>query len=430
MGTRHQILLRDCFSDPLLDGMNILNEVVLDFPEAISFAPGRPMERFFDLDRSLEGLGAFVAKESMQNGKTEDHVKRVLGQYGRTNGFIAQQISELLRQDENISAPHESIVITVGAQEAMAILMLGLFEPGKDILLTSNPTYIGITGLARILGIKVVGVTSDESGIVPLSLVEAIQVASEAGRVRAFYAIPDFNNPLGSYLSLERRKEILEICKRNEVFLIEDNPYGMFLYEGKKIPTLKSLDSDRTVIYIGSFSKTIFPSLRVGFLVADQIVSNENHFLAQELSKIKSLLTVNTSGLSQAIVAGILIEERGSLKSLIQPQLEQLRRNRDALLSSLSIAFKDLVPTVSWNRPVGGFFLTLTIPFTFGIEEMYFVAQKYGVIACPMSLFTIGSGSGTQIRLAFSYLDPSQIENGVRALASYVRDRLPIIARR
>ncbi|WP_158793796.1 PLP-dependent aminotransferase family protein [Granulicella sp. L60] len=430
MGTRHQISLKVCFSDPLLDGMNILNEVVLDFPEAISFAPGRPMERFFDLDRSLEGLGAFVAKESMQNGKTEDHVKRVLGQYGRTNGFIAKQISELLRQDEDISAPHESIVITVGAQEAMAILMLGLFEPGKDILLTSNPTYIGITGLARILGIKVVGVTSDESGIVPLSLVEAIQVASEAGRVRALYDIPDFNNPLGSYLPLERRKEILEICKRNEVFLIEDNPYGMFLYEGKKLPTLKSLDSHGTVIYIGSFSKTIFPSLRVGFLVADQIVSNENHFLAQELSKIKSLLTVNTSGLSQAIVAGILIEERGSLKSLIQPQLEQLRRNRDALLSSLSIAFEDLVPTVSWNRPVGGFFLTLTIPFTFGIEEMYFVAKKYGVIACPMSLFTIGSGCETQIRLAFSYLDPSQIENGVRALASYVRDRLPIIARR
>ncbi len=145
--------LGEAFEDPLLDVMNFLNEVVQRYPRAISFAPGRPAEELFDVEGSLAAIPRFVAWRGERRGTDARAVYRELGQYGATNGIFKDLIAAQLAADEGLRAEPESIVITCGCQEAMALLLLTLFTPGRDVLLASDPTYIGITGLARILGI-------------------------------------------------------------------------------------------------------------------------------------------------------------------------------------------------------------------------------------------------------------------------------------
>jgi len=240
--------------------------------------------------------------------------------------------------------------------------------------------------------------------------------------VRALYDVPDFNNPLGTSLPLEHRVNLIDICRQHGVLLIEDNPYGMFNYDGDRLPTLKALDKDQTVLYIGTFSKTLFPGLRLGYLVADQPVGSEGQLLAKELSKVKGLLTLNTSTICQAIAASALQNAGNSLEAIVQGKREQLRRNRDTLLACLAEEFTDWEDEIRWNRPRGGFFVTLTLPFPFGPTELKRCAAEYGVIVCPMRFFSLAAGREHQIRLSFSYLEEDQIRTGLERLARFVRE--------
>src|SRR6185295_10021539 len=147
-----------------------------------------------------------------------------------------------------------------------------------------------ITGLARVLGVPVVAVPTGESGLDPATAARTIAEVERSGRrPRALYDIPDFNNPLGTRMPVAARRELLALCAERGVLLFEDNPYGMFCYDGAPLPTLKALDEPGVVVYLGSFSKSLFPGLRLGFLVADQTVTAPVPGpLARELSKVKS----------------------------------------------------------------------------------------------------------------------------------------------
>lgn len=418
------IEMRDCFLDPLMDVMNFLNEIVFDYPEAISFAPGRPPADLFDVENSLGAIKSFVSFAANNSGCAERQVWEDLGQYNRTNGLIRDLISDHLANDEGIHVSPESIIVTVGAQEAMAIALNGLFDPASDVLLVSDPTYIGITSLARILGIRVIPVPVEDEGVDPEEVERAIERCRAFGRPRAFYDIPSFNNPMGTSLAPERRWQLLEVCKKHGVLIIEDNPYGMFAYEGAQAPPIKALDigSEKMVLYIGSFAKTLFPGLRLGYLVADQREARTGNILARELSKVKSLLTVNSSPLLQGIVAGILLDQGGSLQTVVAPKRERLRRNRDVMLECLSSQFEN-TPGVYWNRPQGGYFLVVTLPFSFGKEELKLCASRYGVIVTPMRFFTVGSGHECQVRLSFSCVDEDTMREGMRRFGMFVNDR-------
>ena len=419
-----EIQLKTVFSDPLLDVMNFLNDVTSTYPRAISFAAGRPPDQFFNVEDHFQSIHRFIAERAKRLGKSEREVWQEIGQYKATNGIINDLIAQHLARDENVVVPPEAIMVTIGAQEAMAILMLGLFDPAGDLLLASDPAYIGITGFARIAGVRVIPVPSDAEGLDPERLEEALRNCRGQGRPRALYDVPDFNNPLGTVLSHRRRKDLLAICRRHDIFFIEDNPYGAYVYEGEKPTPLKALDENGTVIYIGTFSKTLFPSLRLGYLVADQRVQGGGGFLAQELSKVKSLVTGNSSALLQAVVGGILLENGSSFECIVRPKVEHLRRNRDTMLECLQVEFSGMHGLVSWNRPRGGFFLAMSLPFHFGKEELVACAAEFGVIVCPMNFFTLGSGYDRQIRLSFSCLEEEQIRLGVKRLAAFVRKRM------
>ncbi|MDP9122403.1 MAG: PLP-dependent aminotransferase family protein [Acidobacteriota bacterium] len=432
------VALKGCFADPLLEVMNFLNEVMLRYPGVISFAPGRPAEQHFDVERSLGKIALYVEHRARAARASRFSVYTDLGQYSRTNGIIHDLIARQLEIDEAIRTPPESIVVTSGCQEGMTILLAALFDPEADALLVSDPTYIGITGIARILGVPVVPIPAGPQGLDAAAVAAAIDETRRRGlRPRALYEVPDFSNPLGTRTPLAARQALLALARERELLIFEDNPYGMFEYDGAPLPTLKSLDEPGgQVIYMGSFSKTLFPGLRLGYLVADQaavLSDGRRGLLAGELSKIKSLTTINTPPIIQAIVGGILLENGGSLAPLVAGKVPAYRLNRDRMLACLEEEFGAGLPgggQVLWNRPSGGFFLTLDLPFEFDQESLETCARDYGVVVCPMTFFALSSGRERQVRLAFSYVTPAQIEEGVRRFARFVRDRAGEVAAR
>ncbi len=425
------IRLKSCFRDPLLEVMNFLNEVVGRYPQAISFAPGRPAERHFDVERSLALVPRFVEHRAAATGWAPRAVWNDLGQYNRTNGIINDLIALELERDEGIRVRPDSIIVTHGCQEGMSILLMGLFDPATDVLLVSDPTYIGITGLAAILGIEMVPVETGEQGLEPAAVAAAIDAVRARGkRPRALYDIPDFNNPLGTRMPLAARRALLALLAEREVLLFEDNPYGMFSYDGAPLPTLKALDEHRVVIYMGSFAKTLYPGLRAGYLVVDQEVvgeSGERTPLAAELSKVKSLTTVTTSPVVQAVVGALLLEEDGSLRNMVRDKIPFYRANRDRMLACLEERL-GRASGVRWNRPEGGFFLTVWLPFAFDDECLQTCARDYGAIVCPMSFFALSRGRENQVRLSFSYVTEAQIEEGIGRFARFVHNRLAATA--
>lgn len=430
-----RVTLRESVLDRSLEVMNFLNEVVLRYPQAISFAPGRPVEHLFDVEGSLGRVTSWVEGRAAETGRPRDEAMNALGQYGRTNGQIHGAVARHLLVDEGIDVPAESIIVTAGCQEAFLILLMGLFDPARDALLVSDPAYIGITGLATIFGLSVWPVATGPDGLEPGAVAEALAAARGAGkRPKAIYDVPDFNNPLGTSMPLENRRELLAVARRHEVLIFEDNPYGRFAYDGEPMPTLKALDgesgADPVVVYLGSFAKTLYPGLRLGFLVADQRVAaagGDGPYLAEELSRVKSLTTVNTSPIVQAVAGGVLCEHGGSLGSVIEPKRAFYKANRDAMLSALESSFRGagLGPDeVSWNRPSGGFFLTVSLPFAFDEDCVERCAGEFGVICCPMSFFTLGGGRESEVRLSFSYVTPEEIAEGVRRFSRFVAGRL------
>ncbi|HMB53256.1 MAG TPA: PLP-dependent aminotransferase family protein, partial [Thermoanaerobaculia bacterium] len=255
----------------------------------------------------------------------------------------------------------------------------------------------------------------------------AVEVRAAGLRPRAIYDVPDFNNPLGTSLPLAARRRLLEVARDEGLLVFEDSPYRMFAYDGPPLPTLKSLDEPGgVVVYLGSFSKTLFPGLRLGYLVAEQAVEAADGCLAEALSPVKSLLTVNTPAPMQAAAGGLLGDSGGSLQAQVDEKIPFYRRNRDAMLAALEESFGrvGLGDRVSWNRPAGGFFLTVELPFEFDEECVAEAAEKSGVIVCPMSFFALSPGRERQIRLSFSYVSPEEIAEGVRRLAEFVAARL------
>lgn len=421
------IKLKATFDDPLLLAMNFLSEVTLDYPDAISFATGSPMESFFGVDNCIRALNRFIDIQASITNTPYLSVINAMGQYNRTNGIINDFIAQHLANDENIIVEPEAVMITSGSQEAMIILMAGLFDPSTDVLLISSPTYIGITGLARILGVQVVAVPSSEDGLDLNAVSTALQEVVQSGkRPRALYDVPDFNNPLGTSMPITTRYALLKLAKEYDMFIFEDNPYGMFCYDGERLPTLKSLDEDGVVIYLGTFSKTIFPGLRIGYLVGDQLVDGRHCLLAEELSKIKGFTTVNTSPLLQAMVGGLLLDNNGSLQPLVENKLQFYKENRDRMVARLDEEFNkaEFKGTVRWNRPSGGFFLTMKLPFLFDKQCFQICANKYGILCLPITFFLPEQRPDNRIRLSFSYVTAEQIDEGIRRLGRFVREHL------
>jgi (S)-3,5-dihydroxyphenylglycine transaminase len=418
--------LHGSLRDPVLDTMNFLNEITHRYPDAISFAPGRPYDGFFRTEDIFGYLRRYL-DHLEEGGASPEQVRSALFQYGPTSGQIRELIADSLRKDEGITVAPESVVVTVGCQEAMFLAVRALISGPQDALLVSSPCYVGITGAARLLDVEVTAVEEDDDGFDPSRLEAALRAERDRGRrSRAFYVIPDHSNPSGRTMPLSARHELLELARREDLLILEDTPYRM-VSPGRQLPTLKALDRDRTVVHLGSYSKTLFPGARVGFAVADQSVVDDagrTGLLADELTKIKSMVTVNTSPVSQAVAAGMLLSADGRTSELNARAAAYYGDAMRVTLQELERSFPQGERArlgVRWNEPAGGFFLAVQVPFRADNAALTRSAEEFGVIWTPMSYFYPQGGGDDEIRLSVSYLTHQEIADGMERLARFVK---------
>jgi len=423
--------LHGSLEDPALSSMNLLNEIADRYPQAVPFAAGRPAEEFFDTDDIHRALRAFADHLADERGMSPAQVRRTLFQYGRTKGVVHHLVARNLAVDEGIEVDPEAVVVTVGCQEAIYLVLRALRRGPEDVVLAVAPTYVGLTGAARLVDLPVLPVASGDDGVDLDDLLAVLRRARREGlRPRALYVMPDFANPTGLSMDRAVRQRLLDLAHREDLLLLEDNPYGLFRSGRDRVPTLKALDRHRRVVYLGSFAKTVLPGARVGYVVADQRVadrSGEPGLLADQLAKIKSMLTVNTSPIAQAVVGGRLVQQECSLAAATVQEQQRYARNLRQLLDGLARRFPAGGPpaaAVRWNAPVGGFFVVLTLPFAVDDQLLEYSARSHGVLWTPMRHFYDGPGGEHQLRLSISSVTPVQIDLGLDRLAALVADRL------
>jgi (S)-3,5-dihydroxyphenylglycine transaminase len=421
--------LHASLSDPLLDAMTFLNEVTTRYPDAVSFAPGRPYEGFFEPE-DVHGYLDTYLDHLRGRGLDHNEVRTALFQYGPTKGIIPDLVARTLANDEGLEVAPEALVLTVGAQEGMLLVLRALCATPQDVLLVSSPCYVGVTGAARLLDIATVPVPEGERGGPDPETVAAVarEVRATGRRPRALYVVPDFANPSGASMPTESRAALLDTAADEGLLVIEDNPYGFFSREQGSRPTLKALDRRRQVVYLGSFAKTCFPGARLGYVVADQEVAapgGGRGLLADELAKLKSMTTVNTPALSQAVIGGMLLRHDCRLRAANARATAFYAANLNTLLAELEQQFPQPLRGrigLDWNLPEGGFFAVLTLPFNADEAAMERCARKYGVLWTPMGPFYPAGGGERRLRLSCSSLTQSQIASGIARLAAFIRE--------
>lgn len=412
--------------DPVLNSMNFLNEIANRYPAAISLAAGRPSEQTFDLglfDRYVRRFCRYLQEDL---GQSEEQVRRTLFQYGRTKGIVHGLIADNLARDEGLTVDPESIVVTVGCQEAMYLVLRALRRDADDVLFTVAPTYVGLTGAARLAELPVWQVDSGADGVNLADLrVKLDRARNEGLRPRALYVMPDFANPSGMSMTEAHRQALLDLAVTENLLLLEDNPYGLFGQElADRVPTLKALDRTRQVVYLGSFAKTALPGARVGYVIGDQAVRDSAGnigLFADELAKIKSMLTVNTSPITQAVVGGKLLDNDGSLITATAADRDVYRTNLRLLVDGVRRRFPGGEHGVTVNEPTGGFFVVVTVPFPVDDALLERSAADFGVLWTPMHHFYEAGVAINSLRLSCSVVTPEQIEDGLDRLAAFIR---------
>ncbi len=372
-------------------------------PEVVSLAGGMPNLAALPLDTLSAQVAEIIAEDGL-----------VALQYGSAHGIPAlrEQICEIMAL-EGIKAHPDDVVITVGSQMGLDMVTRLFCDPG-DVVIAEGPSYVGALGSFAAYQANVVHVAMDEHGLVPEGLREALRQTEKAGRrVKFLYTIPNFHNPAGVTLAVERRGEILEICREYGVLVVEDNPYGLLGFDGQTYPALRSTDPDN-VVYLGSFSKTFASGLRVGWVLAPHAV-REKLVLAAESA------TLCPPSLNQMIVSRYLATH--DWKGQIKKFRENYRERRDAILSALD---QYLPPGCSWTKPDGGFYVWVTVPEGVDTKAMLPRAVTARVAyASGTGFYADGFGS-RQMRLSYCYPTPERIREGVRRLAAVLESEMDL----
>ncbi len=298
------------------------------------------------------------------------------------------------------------VVVTSGSLQGFVFLVEELVQPGSRVLVEA-PTYDRPLKILARLGADVVPLAMDDQGLVP----EALEQALAAGEKPAFlYTIATFQNPSGQTLSEERRRRVVEIARAHDLLVLEDDPYGLVRYDGEAPPTLFEIEGGSNVIYASSFSKTIAPGVRVGYFVLPQE-------LATKIEALAVSTYISPPFLAQATVYEFL--RRGNFEPNLERVKGLLKARRDAMLEALEQHMPD---DASWSRPEGGYFIWLDVPSGPDTAELLVQAEAAGVTFVKGTDFFVAGGGGERsLRLAFSFVSPDEIADGVAKLAPLLR---------
>ncbi len=372
-------------------------------PEVVSLAGGMPNISGLPLDVVGSAIGDLIATQGP-----------VALQYGSGQGDprLREQITDVMRL-EGIDAHPDDVVVTVGSQQAVDLVTRIFCDPG-DVVLCEAPSYVGALGVFKSFQVDVVHVEMDANGLVPDALRAAIAAVLASGRtIKFLYTIPNFHNPAGVTMSIPRRAEVLDICRAAGVLVLEDNPYGLLGFDSEPMPALRA-DEAEGVIYLGSFSKTFSPGMRVGWALAPHAV-REKLVLAQESA------TLCPPAFSQMAVSAYLTQHDwlGQIKQM----REMYRERRDAMIEALH---DFMPPACTWNVPAGGFFVWVTLPPGIDAKAMLPRAVTARVAYVPgTAFFADGFGAGS-MRLSFCYPTPERIREGVRRLAGVLEQEMEL----
>ena len=370
-------------------------------PDIVSLAGGMPNLSALPMDMMAEVVRELVATngtEALQYGSGQGHP------------LLREQICEVMAL-EGIRANPDDVIVTTGSQQALDLISRIFIDPG-DVVLVEAPSYVGALGTFSQYQAAPVHVETDHDGMVPAALVEAIKSVRASGRkIKFLYLIPNYQNPTGVMLSADRRTQILEICAREEIFIVEDNPYGLLGFDKPSPNAMRAQDSEN-VIYLGSFSKKIASGLRVGWAFVPQSIKDKI-VIASESS------ILCPSNFTQLTISSYLKDQpwRDQIASFV----DLYRVRRDAMLESLEAHFPK---EATWTRPGGGFYVWITLPPEIDTKAMVPKAIVAKVAYVPGSAFYADGFGSWQMRLSYCHPTPERIREGVKALGAVVKQEL------
>ncbi|HEX4794922.1 MAG TPA: PLP-dependent aminotransferase family protein [Humisphaera sp.] len=365
-----------------------------ELPDVISFAGGLPAPELFPVDDF-----ARAAQEVL----SEDRSSAM--QYSTTEGYppLRQWVCEHLAEAVNLRCSPEQILITNGSQQALDLVAKVLIDPG-DIVLVENPAYLGALQAFDAYEANVVGVRSDDAGIDTFDLRRVIAQCPQ--KPKLLYLIPNFQNPTGVSMSLERRSEVAKIAAEQGIPILEDDPYGRLRYAGSEQPAIAALPQTRNCIYTGTSSKIMAPGMRVAWLVVPEAEVYE------KLIPAKQAADLHTSTFTQRIVWRYA-RRPGVLEAHIKILLESYRRRRDAMLESLT---EHMPQGCTWTHPDGGLFLWVRVPESIDTLDLLRAATARKVAFVPGQPFWVGGNVHNTMRLNFSNATEQKIREGIRRL--------------
>jgi len=370
--------------------------------DIISLAGGLPAPELFPVDefrRAFEWVFETAGATALQYGPSEG--------YRPLREFVAQRSGKF-----GIRCAAEDILVTNGSQQGLDLIGKTLLDPG-DTVMVEKPTYLGALQAFNQYQAKYAVVPMDEEGMRVDAAERLLAAQHQSGRrIKFIYALPNFQNPTGRTMSLDRRKALVEVASRYGVPILEDDPYGELRFEGEPLPSLKALDRDGNVIYMGTFSKLLAPGFRLGWLVASQDAM-------EVLLHAKQPSDLHT-GMAQQMATYHVAKD-----GFIDGHLEHIRRlygeRRDVMLRAIEEHFPS---DARWTRPSGGMFVWAELPEYIDTRELLLDSVKERVAFVPGQGFhPDGTGTNT-MRLNFSNVPSDQLREGIRRLGRAIQQRV------
>ena len=362
-------------------------------PEIISFAGGLPSPATFPVEHMQAAFDEVLSRQG-----------KVALQYGPTDGYapLREWIAQSLSTNGAAITPDQVLMLS-GSQQGLDLLGKVLIDEG-DKVLVETPSYLGALQAFSVYQPEFVSVPTDDAGLLP----DSLPVIGQGARL--LYALPNFQNPTGRTLSLERRQALVEHCARLGVPLIEDDPYGALSYHGEPLPKMLAMHPGG-VIYMGSFSKVLTPGIRLGYLVAPAP-------LVRKLEQAKQAADLHTSQLTQMVVYqvikdGFLVQHIPTIRTLYAGQCQ-------AMLDALAEYFP---PEAAWTRPEGGMFIWVTLPKHIDSTRLLDEAIAQNVAFVPGAPFYANAPEHNTLRLSFVTVPPEKIREGARILGKLIADK-------
>lgn len=371
-------------------------------PDAVSLSFGFPYPDSFPNEELLSAARGVFAEEG-----------DVALQY--TGGRYAAQLTDLVAElalRRGIDCNADQVVLTNGSTHAIDVVCRLFIEP-KDSIFVEAPTFMGALRLFRNYDADVTGFPMDDDGLDVGALADelAARRAEKRPLPKLLYTIPTFQNPTGTTLTLDRRRRLLELAEEYDFVILEDDAYGVLRYDGEDVSPLKALDDSGRVVYVGTFSKTIAPGIRTGWVIADGPI----------IEQVDRLNPGGTNTFTQGVLG------RYCRDGYYDENVSELRRTyeqrRDLMLDRLTAL---MPPSTEWTTPDGGFFVWVTLPNGFDSAELLSTAAEAGVVYLPGEHFFEGRERCDSLRLSFSYASLDEIDRGIEALAEAIESALDV----